>query len=115
MRFVKGFSKLTLPITKMIRKNTSLNGLKSVSRVLAILEGTNGLVIYSDVFKKGLGCILIQKRRVIAYGSRQSKPYEENYPTHDLELAIGVFALKIWRHYLYGVRCEIYTDHKSLN
>jgi len=57
----------------------------------------------------------MQKGRVIAYASRQLKPYEENYPTHDLELAKVVFTLKIWRHYLYGVRYEVYTDHKSLN
>ena len=56
----------------------------------------------------------MQRDRVIAYASRQLKPYEENYPTHDLELAAVVFALKILRHYLYGVRYEVYTDHKSL-
>jgi len=61
-----------------------------------------------------LGCVLMQKGRVIAYASYQLKPYEENYPTHDLELAAVVFAFKIWRHYLYGVRCEVYTDYKSL-
>ena len=56
----------------------------------------------------------MQNDKVIAYASRQLKPYERNYPTHDLELAAVVFALKIWRHYLYGVKCDIYTDHKSL-
>ena len=56
----------------------------------------------------------MQKGRVIAYASHQLKPHKENYPTHDLELAAAVFALKIWRHYLYGVRCEEYIDHKSL-
>nr|GEX99567.1 retrotransposon protein, putative, Ty3-gypsy subclass [Tanacetum cinerariifolium] len=58
--------------------------------------------IYSDSSKKGLGCVLMQHGKVIAYASRQLKPYEVNYPTHDLELAAVVFALKIWRHYLYG-------------
>ncbi|GJY82422.1 retrotransposon protein, putative, ty3-gypsy subclass [Tanacetum coccineum] len=53
-------------------------------------------------------------QKVIAYASRQLKPYEVNYPTHDLELAAVVFALKIWRHYLYGEACDIFTDHKSL-
>ncbi|KAL4565797.1 hypothetical protein LXL04_029903 [Taraxacum kok-saghyz] len=62
----------------------------------------------------GLGAVLMQRGKVIAYASRQLKPHEENYPTHDLELAAVVFALKIWRHYLYGVRCTVYTDHKSL-
>jgi len=82
--------------------------------ILAIPKGNEGFVIYSDVSKKGLGCVLMQNGRVIAYAPRQLKPYEEIYPTHNLELAAVVFALKIWRHYLYGVRCEVYTDHKSL-
>nr|GEZ47922.1 hypothetical protein [Tanacetum cinerariifolium] len=70
--------------------------------------------IYSDVSQKGLGCILMQHGKVIAYASRQLKPYEANYPTHDLELATLVFSLKIWRHYLYRETCDIFTDHKSL-
>ena len=71
-------------------------------------------MIYSDASKKGLGCILIQKGRGTSYASHQLKPYEENYPTHALELAVVVFTLKIWRHYLYGVSCEIYADHTIL-
>ena len=71
-------------------------------------------MVYSDASRQGLGCVLMQNDRVIAYASRQLKKYEENYPTHDLELAAVVFALKIWRHYLYGVPCRIFTDHKSL-
>nr|GFA76486.1 putative reverse transcriptase domain-containing protein [Tanacetum cinerariifolium] len=74
----------------------------------------SGYQIYSDASKKGLGCVLMQHGKVIAYASRQLKPYEENYPTHDLELAAVIFALKIWRHYLYGETCDIFTDHKSL-
>ncbi|KAK0590096.1 hypothetical protein LWI29_022628 [Acer saccharum] len=77
-------------------------------------SGTSGYVIYSDASLKGLGCVLMQNGRVVAYASRQLKPYELNYPMHDLELATVVFALKIWRHYLYGERCEIFTYHKSL-
>ena len=73
-----------------------------------------GFVIYSNASRKGLGCVLMQHGKVIAYASRQLKSYEQNYPTHDLELAAVVFALKIWRHYLFGERCEIYTNHKSL-
>nr|GFB68683.1 retrotransposon-related protein [Tanacetum cinerariifolium] len=73
-----------------------------------------GFQIYSDASKKGLGCILMQHGKVIAYASRQLKPYEVNYPTHNLELAAVVFALKIWRHYLYGELCDVFTDHKSL-
>ena len=82
--------------------------------VLTIPEGTEGFVIYSDASGQGLGAVLMQHGKVIAYASRQLKDYEKNYPTHDLELAAVVFALKIWRHYLYGVHCDIYTDHKSL-
>ncbi|CAL9005379.1 unnamed protein product [Prunus brigantina] len=62
----------------------------------------------------GLGCVLMQHGKVIAYASRQLKKHELNYPVHDLELAAVVFALKIWRHYLYGETCRIFTDHKSL-
>ena len=62
----------------------------------------------------GLGCVLMQHGRVIAYASRQLKQHELNYPTHDLELAAVVLALKLWRHYLYGAKCQIFTDHKSL-
>jgi hypothetical protein len=71
-------------------------------------------VIFRDASYKGLGCVLMQQGKVIAYASRQLKNHEINYPTHDLELAAVVFALKIWRHYLYGSKCEVYTDHKSL-
>ncbi|GJR07740.1 ty3-gypsy retrotransposon protein [Tanacetum coccineum] len=76
-------------------------------------KGSGGFQIYSDASKKGLGCVLMQHGKVIAYASRQLKPYEVNYPTHDLELAAVVFALKIWRHYLYGEACDIFTDHKK--
>ena len=71
-------------------------------------------VIFSNASLNGLGCVLMQEGKVVAYASRQLKPYEKNYPTHDLELTAIVFALKIWRHYLYGEKCFIYTDHKSL-
>ena len=71
-------------------------------------------VIFSDASLNGLGCVLMQEGKVVAYASRQLKPHEKNYHTHDLELAVIVFALKIWRHCLYGEKCFIYTDHKSL-
>ncbi|KAE8692571.1 hypothetical protein F3Y22_tig00110833pilonHSYRG00322 [Hibiscus syriacus] len=85
---------------------------KNVSEVRSFLE----LVGYyrSDASHNGLGCVLMQEGKVVAYASRQLKPHEKNYPTHDLEMAVVVFALKIWRHYLYGERCYLYTDHKSL-
>ena len=70
--------------------------------------------MYCDASRVGLGCVLMQSRRVVAYGSRQLKNHEQNYPTHDIELAAIVFALKIWRHYLYGEQFEVYSDHKIL-
>nr|GEY13133.1 putative reverse transcriptase domain-containing protein [Tanacetum cinerariifolium] len=82
--------------------------------VLTLPSGSGEFQIYNDASKKGLGCVLMQHGKVIAYASRQLKPYEVNYPTHDLELVAVVFALKIWRHYLYGKSCDIFTDHKSL-
>ncbi|GKV41219.1 hypothetical protein SLEP1_g48785 [Rubroshorea leprosula] len=126
-RFVGDFSRIALPMTRLIRKNTKFEWTPKCEKsfltlkeklittpVLALPINGEKFTIYSDASKKGLGCVLMQKDRVIAYASRQLKPYEENYPTHDLELAVVVFALKIWRHYLYGETCEIFTDHKSL-
>ena len=82
--------------------------------VLTLPQGTEGFAIYCDASKSGLGAVLMQHGKVVAYASRQLKDYETRYPTHDLELAAVVFALKIWRHYLYGLHCDIYTDHKTL-
>ena len=70
--------------------------------------------MYYDASKDRLGCVLMQSERVVAYGSRQLKNHERNYPTNDMELAAIVFALKIWRHYLYGEQFEVFSDHKSL-
>ena len=70
--------------------------------------------MYCNASNDGLGCVLMQSRRVIAYGSKQLKNHKQNYPTHDLELAAIVFALKIWRPYLYGEQFEVFSDHKSL-
>ena len=69
--------------------------------------------MYCDTSKDGLGCVLMQFRRVATYGSRQLKNHEQNYPTHDMELAAIVFALKIWHHYLYGEQFEVFSDHKN--
>ena len=82
--------------------------------MLVIPNLEKDFVVYNDAFIKGLGCVLMQEEKVVAYASNQLRSHEENYPTHDLELAAVVFALKIWRHYLYGVKFEVYTDHKSL-
>ncbi|GJX41449.1 putative reverse transcriptase domain-containing protein [Tanacetum coccineum] len=82
--------------------------------ILALPEGSEDFVVYYDASHKGLGAVLMQREKVIAYASRQLKVHEKNYTTHDLELGSVVFALKIWRHYLYGTRCTVFTDHKSL-
>lgn len=71
-------------------------------------------VVYTDASLKGLGCVLMQQGRVVAYASRELRPHEQNYPTHDMKLAIVVFAIKIWRHYLFGAKFEIFIDQKSL-
>ncbi|XP_043811844.1 uncharacterized protein LOC122723519 [Manihot esculenta] len=126
-RFVKGFSIIAAPLTKLLHKNVkydwddkcqkSFEKLKKMlteAPVLTQPESGKDFVIYSDASHNGLGCVLMQEGKVVAYASRQLKPHEKNYPTHDLELAAIVFALKIWRHYLYGEKCYIYTDHKSL-
>ncbi|GJZ26915.1 putative reverse transcriptase domain-containing protein [Tanacetum coccineum] len=82
--------------------------------ILALPEGSEDFVVYCDASHKGLGVVLMQREKVIAYASRQLKIPEKNYTTHDLELGSVVFALKIWRHYLYGTKCTVFTDHKSL-
>jgi ribonuclease HI len=82
--------------------------------VLTLSDQSKRFIVYSDASRDGLGCVLMQEGRVIAYASRQLRRHELNYPTHYLELAAVVHALKIWRHYLFGQRCDIYTDHKSL-
>ncbi|GKF00688.1 putative reverse transcriptase domain-containing protein, partial [Tanacetum coccineum] len=81
--------------------------------ILALPEGNNDFVVYCDASHQGLGAVLMQREKVIAYASRQLKPHEENYTTHDLELGAVVFALKIWRHYLYGTKYTVFTDHKN--
>nr|GFB60650.1 putative reverse transcriptase domain-containing protein [Tanacetum cinerariifolium] len=84
--------------------------------ILALPEGSEDFIVYCDASasNKGLGAVLMQREKVISYASRQLKIHEQNYTTHDLELGAVVFALKIWRHYLYGTKCTVFTDHKSL-
>ncbi|KAI3796222.1 hypothetical protein L1987_38888 [Smallanthus sonchifolius] len=126
-RFIQDFSRIASPLTKLTRKEVKYEWGQAQSKafeelkkkltqalVLALPDGNEDLVVYSDASGQGLGCVLMQRGKVIAYASRQLKIHEINYPTHDLELAAVVFALKIWRHYLYGVKCTIYSDHKSL-
>ncbi|GJZ04976.1 putative reverse transcriptase domain-containing protein, partial [Tanacetum coccineum] len=126
-RFIEGFSKISKPMTKLTQKSVKFNwGEKEETAfqtlkqklcsapILALPEGSENFVVYCDASHKGLGAVLMQKEKVIAYASRQLKIHEKNYTTHDLELGAVVFALKMWRHYLYGTKCVVYTDHKSL-
>ncbi|GJU47252.1 putative reverse transcriptase domain-containing protein [Tanacetum coccineum] len=82
--------------------------------ILSLPEGSEDFVVYCDASLKGFGAVLMQREKVIAYASRQLRKNEENYTTHDLELGAVVFALRLWRHYLYDTKCTVYTDHKSL-
>ncbi|GKC76692.1 putative reverse transcriptase domain-containing protein [Tanacetum coccineum] len=82
--------------------------------ILSLPEGTEDFVVYCDVLIKGFGAVLMQRGKVIAYALQQLKKHEENYMTHDLELGAMIFELRLWRHYLYGTKCVVYTDHKSL-
>ncbi|GKD43566.1 putative reverse transcriptase domain-containing protein [Tanacetum coccineum] len=82
--------------------------------ILKLPDGVEDFVVYCDASNQGLGYVLMQRGKVITYASRQLKTYKKNYTTHDLELGAVVFALKTWRHYLYGTKSVIYTDHKSL-
>nr|GEU76065.1 hypothetical protein [Tanacetum cinerariifolium] len=80
----------------------------------ALPEGTENFIVYCDASLKGFGEVLMQREKIIAYASRQLKKHEENYTTYDLELGAVVFAVRLWRHYLYGTKCTVYTNHKSL-
>ena len=82
--------------------------------IIVLPDGSKTFIVYTDACGIGLGIVLMQEGRVICYGGRQLKAQEKNYLTHDLELAAIIFALKSWRHYLFGERFELYTDHKSL-
>ncbi|WVZ70461.1 LOW QUALITY PROTEIN: hypothetical protein U9M48_019130 [Paspalum notatum var. saurae] len=125
--FIESFSRIAKPMTSLLEKGvpfiwtkerqTAFDELKNrltTAPVLTLPDLTKSFTVYCDASKEGLGCMLMQEGKVIAYASRQLRKHEVNYPTHDLELAAVVHALKIWRHYLFGNRCEIYTDHKSL-
>ncbi|GJX88857.1 reverse transcriptase domain-containing protein [Tanacetum coccineum] len=126
-RFIEGFLKIAKSLTELTQKNkkyiwgenqeSAFQLLKQKlceAPILALPEGNDDFVVYCDASLQGLGAVLMQREKVIAYASRQLKPHEENYTTHDLELGAVVFALKIWRHYLYGTKCTVFTDHKSL-
>nr|GEW94484.1 putative reverse transcriptase domain-containing protein [Tanacetum cinerariifolium] len=126
-RFIKGFSLIAKPLTKLTQKNKTyewgeeeeeafqlLKDKLCSAPILELPEGSEDFVIYCDASLKGYGAVLMQREKVIAYASRQLRTHEENYMTHDLELGAVVFALRLWRHYLYGVKCTMFRDHKSL-
>ena len=125
-RFIKGFSMTVTLMTRLLQKKVrfewsekcqaTFEKLKAfLTEAPVLTQPTYGkeYMIFSDASLNGLGYILMQEGKVVAYASRQLKPHEKNYPTHDLELAAIVFSLKIWRHYLNGEKCFIYTNHKS--
>ncbi|GJY22693.1 putative reverse transcriptase domain-containing protein [Tanacetum coccineum] len=126
-RFIENFSKIAKSLTILTQKckTFDLGGEQELAfqtlkdklcnaPILALLDGLEDFVVYCDASEIGLGCVFMQRGKVIAYASRQLKIHEMNYMTHDLELGAVVFAIKIWRHYLYGIKSVIYTDHKSL-
>ncbi|GJV57693.1 hypothetical protein Tco_1458698 [Tanacetum coccineum] len=125
-RFIEGFSKIAKPLTELTQKNkkyiwgedqeSAFQLLKQKlceAPSLALPKGKDDFVIYCDASLQGLGAVFMQREKVIAYASRQLKPYEENYTTHDLKLGAVVFAFKFWRHYMYGTECTVFTDHKN--
>nr|GEV11696.1 putative reverse transcriptase domain-containing protein [Tanacetum cinerariifolium] len=126
-RFIEGFLKIARPMKKLTQKSMKFDwGEKAEAAfqllkqklcsapVLALPEGSENFVVYCDASHKGLGAVLIQMEKVISYASLQLIVHEKNYTTHDLELGAVVFALKMWMHYLYGTKCVMFTDHKSL-
>jgi hypothetical protein len=126
-RFIENFSKIAKPMTELLKKEKKFewtegceNSFQELKKrlvsapVLCLPNLEKEFQVYCDASRQGLESVLMQGGKVVAYASRQLKKYELNYPTHDLELASVVHALKIWRHYLTGKRCEVFTDHKSL-
>ena len=126
-RFIENFSKIAKPMTELLKKDKKFEWSEKAEQafqllktklttapVLVLPDTSKDFVIFCDASHQGLGCVLMQDGHVVAYASRQLKPHELNYPTHDLELAAVVHALKQWRPYLFGNRCEIYSDHQSL-
>jgi hypothetical protein len=126
-RFIEGFLKISKPMIELIKKDkkfkwtptceASFQELKkrlTTAQILVMPDMEKPFSIYCDASSQGLGCVLMQDDRVVAYASRQLRKHEVNYPTHDLELDTVVHVLKIWRHHLMGKRCELYMDHKSL-
>ncbi|CAA7037685.1 unnamed protein product [Microthlaspi erraticum] len=129
MRFVKGFATMAQPMTKLTGKDvpfvwsaeceesfSQLKEMLTTTPVLALPEPQKPYMVYTDASGIGLGCVLMQEGRVIAYASRQWQGSERNRPTHDLELGAVIFALKIWRSYLLDALVEFLADyHVNIN
>jgi hypothetical protein len=115
-RFIEGFSWISKPMTELLEKDKEFKLKKRLTTALVLVmpDMEKPFSIYCDASGQGLGCVLMQDGRVVAYASQQLRKHEVNYPTHDSELAVVVHALMIWIHYLMEKRCELYTDHKSL-
>ena len=126
-RFIEGLVKLAMPMTRLTKKGETflwtpecelvfhtLKEKLTTTLILFISNSGEEYEVYTDASLRGLGCVLMQEGKVVAYSSRQLRTHEQNYPTHDLELAAVVFALKLWRCYLYGEKFQVYSDHKSL-
>jgi hypothetical protein len=125
--FIEGFLKISKPRTELLKKDkkfewtpaceASFQELKkrlTIAPILVMPDIEKSFFIYCDASGQGVECVLMQDDHMVAYASRQLRKHEAHYPTHDLELAVVVHALKIWRHYLMGKMCELYMDHKSL-
>lgn len=126
-RFIEGFSKLSLPLTQLTCKGKAfvwdmkceesfieMKKRLTTTPILILPNPEESFMVYCDASILGLGGVLMQNDKVVAYASRQLRVHEKIYPTHDLELTAMVFVLKIWRHYHYGSRFEVFSDHKSL-
>jgi hypothetical protein len=126
-RFIEGFSKIAKPMIALLGNKVEFKWTQKCQEAFEVLKEklttTHVLVlpdvhkpfsVYCDACYTDLGCVLMQEGRVVAYSSRQLKVHEKNYPIHDLDLAAVVHALKTWRHYLHGQKCDVYTEHKSL-
>jgi hypothetical protein len=125
--FILNFSRIAKPMTELLKKGVKIVWSKkcekafhtlrehlTIAPVLAQPDNTKPFNVYCDASGTGLGCVRMYDNRVIAYASQALRPHEQNYPTYDLELAAVIHALKIWRHYIMGTHCNIYTNHKGL-
>jgi len=126
-RFIENFARISAPLTAFTRKDVKFDWNEkckaafeelrcklTTAPILTVINGSEGLTVYTYAYKEGLESVLMQHGMVIAYAGRQLKTHEVNYATHDLELLAVVFALKLWRHHILGTKFELFTNHKSL-